>query len=271
MPELPEVETIVRDLQSSILGSKLLKVVVQVPAMKITKGEDFLSYQGLKVETVTRAGKYIVIFLEKEKVIVLHLRMTGRLQILPLKTKPIAFERARLYFDKFDLAFGDIRKFGKLVFSDLKNYLKDSGIDKLGPEPLSSDFSLEKFSLKLSRTKRCLKAVILDQSVVCGIGNIYADEACFSSGVLPYREADTLENEEIEKIYNSIKLELEKGIRNRGTSFSDFEDAYGKRGENQKFLKVYGRGGEACLQCQTSLVKMKVAGRGTVCCKNCQK
>lgn len=270
MPELPEVETIVRDL-SGVLPNRSFCGLQTVFSPAISPSpEAFSVLIGHKVQTVERRGKYIVIFFTGEKVLVLHLRMTGRLRIAPLNTPPIPFERTRLDFDLVSLRFGDVRKFGKIYLADLRTYEKISGIERLGPDPLAENLDRINLIALLRRGRRPIKAVLLDQTLLAGVGNIYADEACFSAGINPSRLAFSLNEQECSILIESLREELHKGIAGRGTSFSDFEDAFGRKGVNQNSLRVYGRGKQDCLACSRSLVKTRVAGRGTVYCSHCQ-
>lgn len=271
MPELPEVETIVGDLRTVLLGQKFLRIISSFEQAISPSVSHFERLGGALLITVKRRGKYIIFGFDGGQVLVLHLRMTGRLRIMQSGLEPaIPFERTRLDFAVNSLRFGDIRKFGKIYLGDLGNYELLSGISKLGPEPLSEGFSVQNFVSCLKGNSRPIKAVLLDQSMIAGVGNIYADEACFRAAINPWRPVKSLNNDEIRCLYDALRFVLSEGINNRGTSFSDFEDAFGRKGKNQKFLRVYGRANKDCLQCLVPLVKTKLAGRGTVHCPNCQ-
>lgn len=250
MPELPEVETVVRDLRPILVGRR---------------------FEGAEVLRVERRGKFIVIFLAEEKVLVIHLRMTGRLIVQEIGAAELPYERVRLVFEDKAVCFCDLRRFGRVWRSDLANYERETGIWKLGLEPLEADFSAEKFVSLMKGRRGTVKKWLLDQSLVAGIGNIYADEACFYAGVRPDRSMNDLTEADLERLYGAVLKALNQGVRNRGTSVKDYSDAYGKSGKNQEVLFVYGRGGKECLQCGEALVKGKVAGRGTVWCGECQR
>lgn len=229
------------------------------------------SFEGKEVLSVKRRGKFIVIFLAKEKVLVIHLRMTGRLIVAGLDDPAFLYERRRLLFDDVSVRFCDLRKFGRVWVSDVANYERLTGIWKLGVEPLEADFSAKVFGDLMRGRKGTVKKWLLDQTLVAGIGNIYADEACFYAGVRPDSEMASLDEADLERLYEAVLKALLQGVRNRGTSVKDYADAYGKSGKNQEVLFVYGRGGKPCLQCGEVLVKCKVAGRGTVLCTSCQR
>jgi formamidopyrimidine-DNA glycosylase len=217
-----------------------------------------------------RRGKFINIFLEKEFVITIHLRMTGRLIVQSLGDEALKYERTRLDFEDISLRFCDLRKFGRVWINKVKNYEQNTGIFRLGLEPLDAQFSLKTFVDSYKNKRGSVKKNLLDQSLVTGIGNIYADESCFYAGIRPDREMSSLNKKELEKLFDSVIKALNQGIKNRGTSVSDYEDAYGKSGKNQELLYVYGRGNQDCLKCSTQLIKVKHAGRGTVYCESCQ-
>ncbi len=271
MPELPEVETVVNDLRPALAGLTFQNISGEWEKMVNPAFAAFKKIKNQKVLNVARRGKFIVILMENGKVITLHLRMSGRILVRKSEDCALPYERVRLDFDKASLRFCDIRKFGKIWLSDIENYESLSGIDKLGPEPLAENFGVESFAEAIEGQKGAIKRVLLDQTVIAGIGNIYADESLFYAGILPDREVSGLSVVEIEKLFEGIVAALKQGIRNRGTSISDYADAYGKTGRNQELLKVYGRGGEKCMHCENILTKVKLVGRGTVFCSNCQK
>ncbi len=155
--------------------------------------------------------------------------------------------------------------------SKKENFEEDTGIFRLGIEPFGGKFSAEWFVDVLQKKKGPVKKHLLDQSLVAGVGNIYADEACFYSGIRPDADVSNLGADRIEALHKAVLKALNQGIRNRGTSVSDYEDAYGKTGRNQEQIFVYGRKGEPCLKCETELTGIRLVGRGTVYCDKCQK
>lgn len=271
MPELPEVETIVRDLEPKLVGMSFCDIT-STHNNHIAGAIDNASFlRGKKVIAVGRRGKFINIYFECDYVMTIHLRMSGRILMRDTHEEELKFERTRINFDGISLRFCDVRKFGKVWINKLEDFEMETGIARLGVEPLSEAFNLVKFQSLMAGKKGAVKKHLLDQSLIAGIGNIYADEACFYAGIRPDREVSTLKPAELNLLFKSVVKALEQGIRNRGTSISDFADAYGKSGSNQELLYVYGRGGKKCLNCKSVLVRSKVAGRGTVCCARCQK
>lgn len=270
MPELPEVETIARDLRAELVGSAFCSIVTEHDRSVVPEVGAFSVLVDAKVKKVDRRGKFLLLHFDNDYVVTIHLRMSGRVLLRTHDHEPLRFERHRLDFDKTSLRFCDSRKFGRVWVSHKDEYEEMTGIYKLGIEPFDAKFDAEYFKNLVSGKKGTVKKILLDQSLVAGIGNIYADEACFYSHIRPDARIEDLDDEQIEVLYKSVIKALNQGIRNRGTSISDFQDAYGKMGSNQELLYVYGRGGQKCMRCSDTLIKTKVAGRGTVYCKNCQ-
>lgn len=283
MPELPEVETIVRDLAGHIAGKKIQKLeVLNKGSVNLAPATLKKKLEGQKVKEVVRRAKNIILKLEKDYLVV-HLKMTGQLvwrdgkrtlagghpimnvgQELPNK-----FTRAVIGFTGGTLYFNDVRKFGWLRL--LKQAELDAYLSRFGIEPLGGEFTLEYFTGALKGKKKNIKAALLDQSQIAGLGNIYVDEALWASGVAPARLAGSLTVPELKKLHKAIVAVLELSISRRGTSFNNYRDANGEKGANMKFLKVYGRAGEKCAKCKQPIKKIKLAGRGTHWCDHCQK
>ena len=271
MPELPEVETVVRGLRDEIVGHGFESITAEYEPCIYPGVNGFARAEGAKVLSVERRGKFINIFMERDLVLTIHLRMSGRLIVQKIDDEPLKFERTRLDFDgNKSLRFCDMRKFGRVWLCGLKDYEEITGIHRLGVEPLSEEFNLEQFAGFFEGRQGAVKKFLLDQSLMAGVGNIYADEACFYAGVRPDRDVSTLEEAELQKLFEGVQVALHQGIRNKGTSISDYADAYGQSGSNQELLFVYGRGGRNCLNCETVLEKFRCAGRGTVVCSGCQ-
>lgn len=274
MPELPEVETIVSDLRPILKGQCFVALKSSHKNHVAGAVMNMRRIGGKKVREVLRRGKFINIFFENDYVMTIHLKMSGRLIWLDNDGPASAFlkyERTRIDFEKGSLRFCDVRKFGRVWICPVDEYERVTGIARLGFEPFTSDFSFEKFSRSFGSKRGNVKKWLLDQRIIAGVGNIYADEGCFYAGIRPDSKIEKLEDSRLKKLFEGVLKALRQGIRNRGTSISDFADAHGKAGRNQEVLYVYGRGGEPCLQCGTKLVKIKVAQRGTVFCENCQK
>lgn len=286
MPELPEVETIALDLHSQLKNRLITDIAV-------TGDQKFLhttikqlkkSLIGKKVKRIFRRAKMLVIDCGTE-VLIFHLKMTGQLIYTSKKitlagghpiistgiTVPNKHTRLVISFNNHGkLYFNDIRKFGWVKLLSKKEYIQLE--EKLGVEPLETVFTLDFFKNMLSRRGRApIKAVLLDQKHLVGLGNIYVDEVLFRSLVRPSRMTESLSNIEIKKIWQSIPVILRNSIKQRGTTFSNFVDSGGYRGKFMNFLKVYGRSGKPCLVCGRSLQKTRLAGRGTHWCLYCQK
>ncbi len=286
MPELPEVETIVRDLQANIVGLPIDRIEVRLPKMvKHPDGNFHSLLENNHFSKVRRRAKYLIFDINNSpESMVAHLRMTGQmiykrggdflagghgkkedLEALPNKFSHVIFHFA----DGSQLFFNDMRQFGYLEVVSSDRLVEID--NKLGVEPLEPEFTLELFE-KLTENKRTnIKAFLLNQKFIAGLGNIYVDETLFSAGVLPQRTVDSLKKKEKHKIWKAVKKILGKAVEERGTTFNDYLDANGQQGNFLKFLKVYSRGGEKCLKCkEETLEKSKVAGRGTVYCVICQ-
>ncbi|MFO0780552.1 MAG: bifunctional DNA-formamidopyrimidine glycosylase/DNA-(apurinic or apyrimidinic site) lyase [Candidatus Gracilibacteria bacterium] len=270
MPELPEVETIVRELKPHIIGKKFWNVDaglanVFLPSFQLMKQK----LPGLRVLNVFRRGKFIVFELENSWKLVIHLRMTGRLmwkkkvgrnisgRFLPLPMRGHLFFRMPENLARVWLATG-------------KDYEQMTGISRLGLEPLSPHFKPEVLNKLFIRKRGILKNTLLRQDLIARIGNIYADEICYRIGVHPSSRLEKLSKDDVKKLYEAIRHCLEQGIEHCGASVSDFVGTRGTLGKHQKYLQVYGRKGDPCYSCQEIITKTKVAGRGTFVCKQCQ-
>lgn len=296
MPELPEVETIRQGLCAEICGKKIERF--EALDRKVIEGKDLRALAGEKIVNIARRGKLLIFKLSsRSKFLLIHLKMTGQL-LLELKNKIVAgghniscddlktprnkHTRAIFHFaPAFPPARGGTQRGGRLFFNDMRRfgYIKIVNAEELkkilgkyGPEPLGKDFTLAYLSGMLKKTGRSVKAALLDQEKIAGIGNIYADEACFCARVKPSRRASSLSPDEAAKLHGCIKQILALAIKHRGTTFSDYRDCDGQKGCFIKFLKVYDRKGEKCLRCKKGIIqKKKIAGRGSVFCPNCQK
>lgn len=286
MPELPEVETVARDLEKYLPGQTIIAItsvgknhkVLKTPLPTIRK-----QVVGQKIKRVFRRAKMVIIETSTHA-IVIHLKMTGQLiyvQNKPLVagghpitstgiTVPNKFTRVIIKFKHGGiLYFNDLRKFGWLTLitrEELNDLDQSTGI-----EPLSPAFTLDYFKKMLQGRRTSIKAILLDQKKLVGLGNIYVDEVLFKSRVWPQRLASSLTITEIKKIYQAIPVILKQAIQERGTTFSNFLDPKGLRGNFMNFLKVYGRGKQNCLVCGRLLQKTRVVGRGTHWCSHCQK
>jgi formamidopyrimidine-DNA glycosylase len=303
MPELPEVQTVVNDLNKSIKGETILGVIY-CDNKKAFKGITFEKFKkeikNRKIINVKRRAKYILISLSGEKMLIFHLKMTGHLLIISNfkfqisnlgSPSAITINKGRWIGKNLSkelqdprnqfihlvlelsggriLAFSDVRKFGVVRLEDADYLAKLE--EKLGPEPLSPEFDLNQFKQVLEGSNGKIKAVLMDQSRIAGIGNIYGDEILFLAGVRPDRRVKSLTKKEIEKIYKSIRPVLEKAIRYRGSSESDFRDASGKKGHYQEHSFVYRREKQKCGKCGGVVRKIRIGQRSAHYCTVCQK
>jgi formamidopyrimidine-DNA glycosylase len=265
MPELPEVENVIRSLVNKVSGRKIISVEVITPSI-VYKRTDFIDLvKGKTIATLGRRGKYIIIRLDKGNLLI-HLRMTGKLLFNGEISK---HTHLILGFTDGDyLIYNDVRKFGRI------NYLSNNELDiylktKVGLEPGLMEF--EEFKEKLKIKRGPLKKVLLDQTIIAGIGNIYADEILFASGIHPLTESSKLNDEDYVILFDNIRGILEKAILAGGSTIRDYVNGDGTAGGFQDAHKVYGRGGKECICCGCTLEKIKVAGRTTVYCPICQR
>lgn len=272
MPELPEVETIVRELCQTAVGKKFWSVdgkepYVFLPSLKSMKE----GLVGLRIQDVTRRGKFIVFVLDRHMRLVIHLRMSGRLMWKKLYKKEKHVRAVFQFSDATALYFCDARKFGRIWFAHKDDIDEFSGMWRLGREPVDPSFTLDEF-LKLFEHKRgILKNTLLRQDLLAGVGNIYADESCFRSGLDPRSRLESLTSEDYKRLYEAVRHCLGEGIQHCGVSMTDFVGTRGELGKHQKYLKIYGRKDDPCYTCGTIVKKMVVAGRGTFYCDHCQK
>ncbi len=291
MPELPEVETIRRDLVKKILNKKIVQVVVY--RAKSVAGENTKFVRHLRnnsIIAIERRGKLMVWRLQKKPDLLVHLKMTGQL-IYERKIKnrvdiiagghklseqdidalPNKFTRVAVVFaNGGELFFNDLRVFGYMKLADEKVIQK--ALAEFGLEPLTKAFTMDYFEELFKRRSRApVKALLLDQQAIAGLGNIYADEVLFCADVKPSRPASSLSQHERKKIFTCIPKITVEALKHRGTTFRNFLDSSGKKGNYTDFLKVYDRDGEACKRCGTIIKKIRCAGRGTHFCPYCQK
>jgi formamidopyrimidine-DNA glycosylase len=266
MPELPEVETIKRELDRVVLGKKIVDIIVNKPkVIKEPTKDKFIS--GLKnavIKKILRKGKGLIFQLSNGKSLVIHLRMTGQL-IYPGNATV-----ARVSFELSDgklLDFNDRRLLGELRLVD--NWQDMKFFRELGPEIY--DLTIERFAQMLSTKTTKIKSLLMDQTFICGIGNLYAAEALFRAGIHPLRTANSLSNREKQRLFKEIKDTLNEAIRYRGSSIDQYVQLSGQRGGYVKYHKVYGREGQACVKCKTKIKRISLGGRGTYFCPKCQK
>jgi len=268
MPELPEVETIVRGLKRQLINKKISRLKVFSPTV-VRSGTDLRRIRGAKITDVGRRGKNILIFLDKNGLaaaLIIHLRMTGRLGGTPLSSKHLRF--AANFTDGTKLGLWDARKFARIEVAFFDN--KEDILSHLGPEPFSLSLA-ELAVLVARRPRKKIKDALLDQRFIAGIGNIYADEILWAAKIHPQRRLGSLGKKELAVLIKKIGEILRRAIRSRGTSLRDYRDYRGKRGGYMNKLQVYGRAGRPCPRCGKALSKIKNGGRGTHFCPRCQK
>jgi formamidopyrimidine-DNA glycosylase len=300
MPELPEVEALRLGLKSRLVGSKILGIKVKdgmgklVSSNGTTRVSDplkILEFENMTIGRIItdldRRAKNIMVRLDDGALFLVHLKMTGQLvfvskdnvkilgghpmqestQDLPHKHTYITFE-----LDTGTLYYNDVRQFGYvLYFPSWIEFQKLNHFDKLGAEPLSEDFDFNTFAKNLKAKSGILKKVLLEQSVVVGLGNIYADEVCFASGVLPMRGCKSLTRIELQKLYNNIKRILKLAVEQGGSSIANYLLADGSRGNYADYHNVYGKKGKPCVVCGNLLSYELIAARTTVFCTHCQR
>lgn len=262
MPELPEVETVVRTLRPAIVGQRILNA--EFSQLRVLLGSPLKTAKALagrRIEGVERYGKFIAIRLDRGYLVV-HLGMTGKLLIDAPQTK---WTHAVFTLDRGVLNYDDQRQFGRIEYGAQL----PERVAALGPEPL--EITLPDFAARLKARHAPIKAVLLNQAVVRGVGNIYADEALFRAGVHPKRAADSLRRDRVERIYNAMREVLAEAIESRGSSVSNYVDAEGRKGSFQLAHRVYRRTGQPCTKCGAEIRRILVAQRGTHYCPKCQR
>ncbi|KPK96681.1 MAG: hypothetical protein AMJ95_12845 [Omnitrophica WOR_2 bacterium SM23_72] len=266
MPELPEVETIKRELEKAILGKKITEVLVSHPYV-IKQPERCAFIKGLKntvIKNILRKGKLLILELSSGKSLAIHLKMTGQL-IYPGSAK-----NSRVSFRLSDgkiLDFIDRRLLGELRL--LKDWQSLKFVQELGPEPF--DLTVARFSSMLASKKTKIKPLLMDQTFISGIGNLYAAEALFRAGIHPERLSVSLSEKEKERLFQEINKTLHEAIKYKGSSVDQYVQLSGAPGSYVRHHKVYDREGESCFNCKTPIKRISLAGRGTYFCPRCQK
>jgi formamidopyrimidine-DNA glycosylase len=281
VPELPEVETVVRDLRAEVEGRSVVAVPHAASSVIRYPDPDALaaSLPGASFAAVRRSGKYIHCVLTRDgatevadEALIVHLGMTGHLEVCDADApqRPHTHLRA-LLDDGRELRFADTRRFGRVMLGDPEALRAARLIPALGVEPLGEEFTVQRLDALLRRTTRTVKAALLDQRGVAGLGNIYVDEICHRAGVRPTRRCPRLTRAERVALHAAVVEVLRIAIHNRGSTIDDYRDLWDARGNHQEELRVYGRGGLPCLRCATALRRTVVAGRTTTYCPSCQR
>jgi formamidopyrimidine-DNA glycosylase len=274
MPELPEVETVRRRLEPYLVGRVFDRVEIADP--RVTRpfdpAEVAAELAGERVERVERRGKYLIFRFESGRVLLIHLRMTGNVLYAPDGANGgDPHRRAVISLDNgADVVYRDVRRFGTWLLveaGELDQYLAP----RLGEEPLARRFTADSLGMRLAGRRAPVKAALLDQRTLAGLGNIYVDEALWRAQIHPLRAAREVEQNELVALRRAIRQSLQAGIRRQGATLRDYRQPDGTRGRMQAEFKVYGRLGEPCERCGTPIEKIRVAGRGTWYCPACQR
>jgi formamidopyrimidine-DNA glycosylase len=282
MPELPEVETVAADLRPHLVGRTVTACDLRFPTIvRHPEPERFVALlTGRRIEVVTRRGKYLLHQLGaapphgpgEPTLLVVHLGMTGQWRCVPSgMPEPDHLHAVLELDDGCQLRYRDTRRFGRLLLGTESELVAARKLPRLGPEPLDPAFTPADLYRRLHARRAPLKALLLDQVVVAGVGNIYADESCFRARVRPDRPAGSLSRRAVGRLHEALTDLLAEAIANRGSSVDTYRDAWGDMGGEQELLQVYGRGGEPCVRCGRPLAVVRLAGRTTVFCGRCQR
>jgi formamidopyrimidine-DNA glycosylase len=286
MPELPEVEIVKRSLFKMINKAKIIGIKVNNKNLRYkiphTFAKDLI---GEKILKITRRSKYLIIHLIN-KVLLVHLGMTGKFFVKSFKDNTtfktsfyydlkISTKHNHIYFffnNNLTLIYNDVRKFGFLKIYEKKKLNKIKFLSKLGLEPFSKKVNFKYFKSFIINKRKNIKNLLMDQTFICGLGNIYVNECLFISRIHPLRECNSLKKKEISNLINNIKKILKTSILEGGSSIRDFKNMFGKKGNYQQFFHVYGRENENCsrISCTNKIEKKLISGRSTFYCNNCQ-
>jgi formamidopyrimidine-DNA glycosylase len=273
VPELPEVESVRRQLEPALVGRRFERVAIDDPRLvrPYDSAEVAAELEGERVAAVERRGKYLVVRFESGRVLLIHLRMTGSLLHAPrgsLQDDP--HRRAVVTLDDgSDVAYRDVRRFGTWLLlepGEPEPYLNA----RVGDEPLDTLFTAARLGERLAGRRTSLKAALLDQRTLAGMGNIYVDEALWRARLNPLRAAAGLDREELRRLHRGIRAALEHGLARQGSTLRDYRLPDGSGGSMQDEFRAYGRGGEPCDRCGTPIARTQVAGRTTSFCPTCQ-
>ncbi len=303
MPELPEVETIVQGLRKKIKKRKIISLWTDWPSyFKLPKGEDNFKKLviGRTILDVFRKAKNILISLSGDYLLLIHQKISGHLLVgrwlpqekfskkipeiwqgekwlpdapfdSPFWDEKNRFIRLIFFLDNKEmLALSDLRRFAKVLVGPSKEILNLPELKDLGPEPLASDFNFEKFKKLFEKKKGAIKKILMDQSFISGIGNIYSDEILWLAKIHPLSRAEKLKEEELKKIFRAMKFILKKALKLKGTSIDEYRDITGQKGGYEKVRYVYQREKEACFRCQKPIQRIKINNRSSYFCSNCQ-
>ena len=277
MPELPEVETVARGLQRQIAGRRILSIMLGKTDFIDNPGEIEKELPGRTIGSVVRYGKFLLLQLtrkedagetDRESALLVHLGMTGMLRPQPAGEPHAKHTHVvALLDDGRELRYTDPRRFGRIAYLEGESLQEE--LRRFGADPLEA--GLEEFTARIRGKRARIKALLLDQRVLRGVGNIYADESLWKARIHPKRLGARLRREQVEELYRALQGILERAIVMRGSSIADFLDAEGQPGEYQRHHRVYGREGKPCFRCRTRIKRVNVAGRSSFFCPQCQK
>jgi len=270
MPELPEVETTRRGIEPHIDGRIITALTVRQPKLRWPIPDQLSQWiEGARILSVTRRGKYLLINLSEGSVMI-HLGMSGSLYMVSADQPAAYHDHVDMVLDNgMALRLTDPRRFGSVLWQPAGE--SHSLLESLGPEPLSSDFNAAYLQQCCAGRKQAIKQLIMNSHIVVGVGNIYANEALFSAGIHPKRAAGNISAARLERLVDEIKVILARAIAQGGTTLKDFVGGDGKPGYFKQQLNVYGRGGEPCHHCKTTLKEIRLGQRSTVYCPECQR
>lgn len=274
MPELPEVETIKRTLENLVMNKRIEDITINWPKI-IQAPEDIMHFKhllmGEQINSMSRRGKFLL-FNMQDYVLVSHLRMEGKYRVTH-SSEPIDKHTHVIFHftDGTELRYNDVRKFGTMHLYPIGKEHETKPLNQLGPDPFESAYQLNYVEEKLLKTNRNIKAVLLDQTVIAGLGNIYVDEVLFLSKIHPERRAKTLSKNEIMNIFTNTKEVLSKAVHQGGTTIRSYVDGQGEMGMFQQTLFVYDQVEKPCKHCGQAIIKLRVSGRGTHICPDCQR
>jgi len=273
MPELPEVETVRRQLEPALVGRRFEQVRIDDPRLvrPYEPAEVAAELEGERVAAVERRGKYLIVRFESRRVLLIHLRMTGSLLCAPNGVLPDDSHRRAVVKldDGSDVAYRDVRRFGTWLLlepEEAEPYLAA----RVGEEPLETLFTAARLGERLAGRRTSLKAALLDQRTLAGLGNIYADEALWRARLNPLRPAAGLDRNELRRLHRGVRAALEDGLARQGSTLRDYRLPDGSGGSMQNEFRVYGRRDEPCDRCGTPISRTHVAGRTTWFCPTCQ-
>ncbi len=270
MPELPEVETVINILKPLVINKEIKDIDIFFPRLIESNIDDFYLLKNKKILDITRYGKYIFFHFNEDYILITHLRMEGKFRFLNEYKRIKATSLIFTFKDNTYLSYDDTRKFGIMYLSKENEYKNLEMIKKLGIEANKvSDDDLPNLYKKFNKNK-VIKELLLDQTILCGIGNIYADEILFASKINPLTRGKDLTKVEIDNIVNNAKIILNEAIKQGGSTIHSFHPSEGVDGKFQALLKCYGKEDEPCINCSTRMHKIFVGGRGTTYCPNCQ-